>query len=73
MIELTEKELDAIHDTHDKVIKIDTLLGNGEKGLCYEVRCHNKRIGRIEIVIGGLIASGVITGGGVAIAKLLGG
>ncbi len=72
MAELTEKDLEAIHDTHDKVIKIDTILGNGGKGLCYEVQEHGKRINRVELVIVSLCSSGVLGGGILGLIKWLG-
>ena len=33
MAELTTEDIKAIHETHDKVIVIETLLGNGIGGL----------------------------------------
>mgnify|MGYP001613862941 CR=1 FL=1 len=73
MVEITEKDLDAIHDSHDKIIRIDTLLGNGEKGLCYDVRCHQHRITRLELGIAFLVGTGTIGGGIYGLIKLLGG
>ncbi len=73
MVEFTKRELDAIHATHDMVIRIDTILGNGDKGLCHDVRCHNKRINRIELFLAFLIGCGMLGGGTVGLLKFLGG
>jgi len=60
MAEITEREIEAIHDTHDKIIRIETILGDGDEGLCHEVNEHQKRIHRIEIVIASLVGSGIL-------------
>ncbi len=73
MTELTDNDLKIIHDTHDAVIKITTVLGDGDEGLCGDVKSHSQRLNRIEIVIAGLIGSGVLGGGAIGILKLLGG
>jgi len=63
-MELTEQDLEMIRETHDKVIRIDTLLGNGEKGLCYDVRRHQKAISQLTIqfwlLVGLLIGTGIL-------------
>ena len=73
MPELTSEDIVALRETHDKVIRIETLLGNDHTGLCYEVRCHNKRIGRLELVIVGIFSSGALGGGVLGLIKWLGG
>jgi len=72
MVELTEKELQAIHETHDAVIRLETIIGNGEQGLYVEVRNHGKRITRIEIILAALVGSGVLGTASFQIVKLLG-
>lgn len=72
MVEFTERDLDAIHDTHDKVIRMDAILGNGDSGLCRDVREHQKRISRIELVIVGVVSTGGLTGGIIGLVKWLG-
>lgn len=71
MAEITEREITAIHDTHDKVIKIETILGNGDKGLSHEVREHAKKIRIIEITLASLFGSGILGGGIFGVVKLL--
>lgn len=73
MAELTERDLVNISETHDAVIKLVTIIGDGDEGLCGEVRNHSKRLSRIEMVIAGIIGSGVLGGGAIGIVKLLGG
>ena len=50
---------------------------NGHEGDVPEIKnvlkCHQKRITRIELIIAGLAGSGVLGGGIVGIIKLLGG
>ena len=69
MVEITEREITALHDTHDKVIRIDTIL----EDMCKEVAGHQTKIRRIEIVLGALLGSGALGGIGVGINKLFGG
>ncbi len=71
MVELNQNDIDAIHATHDKVIRIDTIIGNGDKGLCYDVRCQQKRINRIELFLVFLIGSGMIGGGVISLLGLI--
>jgi len=73
MVEITEKEIEAIHSTHDKVIRMETMLGNGNAGLCHAVRDHQKRIRIIEITLAILLGGSGLVGSGFALAKLLGG
>ena len=73
MPELTEKELEQIHETHDIVIKIKTVLlgANADKGLVGEVKHNSKRLGRIEIVLAILLGSGIVSGSIVGVIRLL--
>ena len=71
MATLTVEDVKAIRETHDKVIKIMTLLkGNGGEGLLQKADNNRKRITRIEIIIAGLLGSGGI---GYGIFRLTGG
>ena len=72
-MELTQGLMDKIEKTHDTVIEIATILGKGESGLCAEVRNHNKRIGRIELVVVAIIGSGALSGGASWLVRVLGG
>ena len=78
MVELTERELQAIQETHDIVIEIKTvLLGkNGDEGLCGDVKYLQKDHARLKqtvgILIGVLAGSGVITGATWGILRVLG-
>ena len=67
-MELSQKDIDALWETHDEVIAIKNTLGNGNRGLCRDVAQNTKRITRIEIFLA--LAAG---GGGYGISKLLGG
>jgi len=73
MVEITEREINAIHETKEKVVRIDTLLGNGDRGLCHDVRTSKQRIQRIELIIAFSFGSAGLGGGIVAVVKLLGG
>ena len=68
MAEITEKEINAIHETHDKVIRIETILDNG---LIDEVENQGKQIRRVELIIALFIGSGVLGGGAFGLFKLL--
>ena len=67
-MQLSQKDIDALWETHDEVIAIKNTLGNGNRGLCRDVSQNTKRITRIEIFLA--LAVG---GGGYGISKLLGG
>ena len=67
-MQLSQKDIDALWETHDEVIAIKNTLGNGNKGLCHDVAQNTKRITRMEIFLA--LAAG---GGGYGISKLLGG
>ena len=73
MVEITEREINAIHETKEKVVRIDTLLGNGDSGLCRDVAVSKNKIHRIEIILAFSFGSAGLGGGVVAAAKLLGG
>lgn len=73
MAELTKREIDAIHETHDKVIELVSIIGNGDnKGLCYETRSLRRRITRLEIVLAAIIGSGTLGGGIAFLTGLIG-
>ena len=71
MPELSKEDIIALRETHDKVIKIETLLGNGNEGLCYDVKCTKQRVSRLELIIVGLISSGALGGGILGLVKWL--
>ena len=73
MANLTKDDLQRIHDTHDAVIAIKQILGDGHEGLCHDVRCHQKRISHIEIAFAFLVGTGFLTGGTIGLVKLIGG
>lgn len=73
MAELQDRDIEAIHETHDKVIRIETLLGNGDKGLLHDVKESKRKINRIELVIVGLCSSGGLAGGILGMIKWLSG
>ena len=73
MAELQERDIEAIHETHDKVIRIETLLGNGDEGLLHDVAENKKKINRVELVIVGLCSSGALGGGILGMIKWLSG
>ena len=68
---LTKEERQKLDEVHDKVTTIVERLGNGDAGLCHDVRLAKVRIWRLEIIMALLIGSGVISGGVVAIIKCL--
>ena len=73
MADITEREIEAIHDTHDKVIRIETILGDGDAGLLHEVKDQGKKIRRVEIIIASLVGSGILGGGALGIMQLVSG
>jgi len=74
MATLTAKDVKAIRETHDKVIKIMTLLkGNGGEGLLQKADNNRKRITRVEIIIAAILGSGALGGGAYGLIQLIGG
>ena len=79
MPELTDELVRKIEETHDKVIDMAATIGNGKRGLCEDIRQHNKRLWwldgrtrRLEIVLAFLFGSGIITGGTIGLINWLG-
>ena len=72
MAEITEREIEAIHDSHDRIIKVETLIGNGDKGLYHDVQVSKTRIWKIEIILALITGSGILGGGIVGLIKLAG-
>ena len=72
-MELSQKDIDALWETHDEVIAIKNTLGNGNRGLCHDVKENTRRISRIEILLAFAAGGGGITGGIIGIQRLLGG
>lgn len=75
-MELTEQDIAAIHETHDAVVKLNTLIvGNGTPGLCDRVKSleadHAQTKGRLYTLIGVLVGSGAISGSVIGIQSLL--
>ena len=70
---LTKEDIATIHATHDEVIRIKTLLGNGDKGLCHDVQCTQKRVNRLELIVVGVFSSGALGGGVFGFIKWLNG
>ena len=72
----TERDL-MIKGTHDRVIKLDTVLlgANSDRGLIGDFqevqKSHYKLRQRFYILIGVLGGSGVLTGAGFGIAELV--
>jgi len=64
---------EKIQETYDSVIKIKTaLVGlDGQGGLVRQVNNNTKKVNRLNIIIAGLVGSGVLGGGIVGIIKLL--
>ncbi len=62
-----------IEETHDTVLELKVvLLGrNSDKGLVGLVNSNTRKINRLNIIIAGLIGSGLITSGGIGVAQLL--
>ena len=64
---LDKEERRKLDETHDSIIRIETLLGNGDKGLCYDVRCLSSSHYRLKrnfwIFTSFLAGSGVLGGG----------
>ncbi len=71
MAKITDKELEAIHETHDAVIRLVTLM-DGENGISATLRNHGKRIRRIELIGVGLMTSGALGTGIMALVNSLG-
>jgi hypothetical protein len=74
---LTKDDLNAIHETHDTIIELKTvLLGtNGDAGLCGDVKKQGEKLERTHttlwILIGILAGSGVLTAGIYAIFQMV--
>ena len=68
---LTKEEKQKLDEVHDKVITIVERLGNGDAGLCHDVRLSKKRIWRLEMIMAILFGSGVRGGGALAIIRYL--
>lgn len=63
--EFTEYHAKLIEETHDKVIKIETIIGNGTQGLFQQVRNNTKAITKIWLILafiagGGGLGLGII-------------
>jgi len=71
MPELTDHDIKAIHETHDKVIRIDTILGNSGKGLIHDVSNNKKKIERIQLILVSIVSSGALGGGILGLVKML--
>ncbi len=73
MTELTQEHLIMIQETHDKIIRIETLLGNGDAGLCRQVSTNTKRINSLCIILAFIGGGGGVALGVVELLKSLGG
>ncbi len=82
MPELSDEERKAILETHDAVIRLVTLIGDGDEGLCAEVKKqgealfalnekHEKLNGHFLLLVGLLGGSGVLGGSVAGIIQLL--
>ena len=72
MPELTTEDIKAIRETHDTVIKVKTILDDGSGGgLCNDVRDHQRRIGRLELIFAYVLGTGILGGGLFGLIKLL--
>jgi len=68
---LTRDEREKLNNTHDAVIRIETVLGNGDKGICHDVSSLKKKVWRVEIIIALVIGSGILGGGAWGLRELL--
>ncbi len=75
---MNEKERDRkINETHDVALQLKTVLlgANGDQGLVGDVKqigqSHYKLRGQFRLLLGILVGSGVLTGAGFGIAKLV--
>ncbi len=71
-MDIDEKVIKAIEETHDTVIELKTvLLGkNSDKGLVGQVEEHEKKINRNTIILVAIIASGALGSGIVGLLNL---
>ena len=64
---LTKDERQKLDETHDSIIRIEVLLGNGDKGLCEDVRrlanSHYRLKKNYWVLVSFLAGSGVLGGG----------
>ena len=44
MPELSDDDIRVIRATHDTVIRLESVIGNGDKGLCSDIRRHGLAI-----------------------------
>ena len=72
---LTAEDIKKIRETHDAVIRIVTLLGNGNPGLIATVGQHTKSLNslwqKFWLLVGILVGSGVLAGSIVTALQLL--
>ena len=73
MATLTVKDIEALWETHDKVIKIEAILGDGNTGLCQDVKSNTRRLNKLEITVAAIIGSGALGGGIWGVVHLIGG
>ena len=83
MATLEDHDIEMIRETRDIAKRLETLMGNGDKGLLEDIREHSKQIvllhskhNRLErrfiLLIGFLVGSGILGGTTIAILKVLG-
>jgi len=62
-----------IEETHDVVIQLKTvILGiDGDPGLVGLVYSNTRKINKITIILAGLIGTGLVTGGSIALSRLI--
>ena len=81
-MELDKEDIKAIRETRDAVIRLDTIIGDGESGLLFDIReqglaikdlynKHNSLKGKFLLLVGILGGSGILTGGAVGILQAI--
>ena len=81
-MDLTKEDITAMRETHDIVIRLGTLIGNGDSGMSSDIREHTKAItdlynrhnklrGRFLLLVGVLGGSGILTGGTLALLEAI--
>lgn len=78
MAELSDRDIDQIHVTHDTVVQLKTILVgvNGNPGLCKQVddlsSGHSSLKKSFWTLVGILVGGGALGGGVAGVLKLLG-